>query len=210
MKIIETQDRPDSGNERHREIFYRLARPTDAGAIDALGRRCSKKSVAQRFHSGIPGLPRGFIDSVVAHTDDRINLLAIDRSYERIIGVGSWCQTEPCSGELGLLVEDAYQGGGIGTQLLRGLVWAACARGSRTFEATVLSGQVGLALRLAGPAAGYVQLDHHGEVTALRAIIPPPPPPVPDPSEGRAEGSVGPAARTRPGAPSLPRPHVPS
>ena len=172
-----------------------------------MGRRCSKKSLAQRFHSGVPGLPKGFVDSVVAHADERINLVAIDRPHERIVGVGSWCQTEPCSGELGLLVEDAYQSGGIGTQLLRGLVRAACARGSRTFEAIVLRGQIGLALRLAGPAEGHVQLDPHGEVTALRAIIPPPVAPR-NPSEGCVKDSVCASARPRPEVPSRPYPRA--
>lgn len=125
------------------------------------------------------------MDSVVARADERINLVAIDRMHERIVGIGSWCETQSRSGEIGLLVEDAYQSGGIGTRLLRGLVRAARARGSTTFEAVVLRDQVGLALRLAGPAAGHLQLDPHGEVTALRATLPPPARP-----EEQSEGSA--------------------
>jgi GNAT superfamily N-acetyltransferase len=174
-RIIDTHGQQESGDRPRREVLLRAAQPTDAAAIGAMGDRCSKKSLAQRFHSGVPSLPRGFVESVVANAGDRINLVAVDPTHERIVGLGSWCQTEPNSGEIGLLVEDAYQSHGIGARLLRGLVRGARARGSTTFEAVVLRDQVELAFRLAGPA-GHLRLDPHGEVTALRATIPPPRP----------------------------------
>jgi hypothetical protein len=134
-QINDAREGQESGTEDRHGVLYRLARPTDAAAIGAMGGRCSEKSLAQRFHPKIPGLPRGFVDSVVARADERINVIAIDRTHERVVGIGSWCETEPRSGEIGLLVEDEYQSGVIGTQLLRRLVWAACARPSMTFEA---------------------------------------------------------------------------
>ncbi len=176
--IVATLDKgkpPES--ERWSRVIVRRADRSDQEAIVAMGRRCSRQVLAQRFHAYVHAFPCAFVDSVVGNADDRINLVAVSMPLRQIVGIGMWCQTSPRSGELGLLVEDAYQRQRIGSRMLNGLVEAAIAKGSPTFEAVVLREHVEAALRLAGPTASHLNLEPHGDVTGIWVTIDPTHPP---------------------------------
>jgi GNAT superfamily N-acetyltransferase len=62
-----------------------------------------------------------------------------DLDAGQLVGVGSWFRNELVSAEVGLLVEDAAQRQGIGTELLDVIVASARAAGITTLVATTLA-----------------------------------------------------------------------
>ena len=115
----------------------RLVTPKDRAAIAEMGARCSAETLRRRFHS-----PLGD-----AHADRVADLLqwggrgtdhlvaALDGA---VVGIGSLHVGRDGDGEIAVLVEDAWQGTGVGRRLTSRLMRRAAERGMATIVADVM------------------------------------------------------------------------
>ena len=115
-------------------VRTRYATVHDVGAVLALYERCSPQTLEHRFHVPVtrvsPQLVRGLVTprhgwSIVAEQGDEV------------IGHGCAGETSQHQVEVGLLVDDAFQGTGVGTRLMRDLAGTAAERGYGSLLCTV-------------------------------------------------------------------------
>lgn len=125
-------------------VSLRGIRPDDDRRLVAMAERCSDRTLYYRFFSP-PPLP--ITDETLGrlvHVDGhrRVALVAHlgTGTDERIVAVGRWdmLEDDPASAEVAFIVEDAFQGSGLGTALLSHLAAIAPRHGIRCFEAEVL------------------------------------------------------------------------
>jgi GNAT superfamily N-acetyltransferase len=131
--------RAEAGHQRR----VRLARPDDRGAVRAFLGRLSPRTVQARYLSPLLPLDDARADLEVARLFDstdfeRTIVLAMDGADVR--GIGEFSIEDAERAELGLIVEDAFQGRGIGKRLLRALERLAIERGLRAFTGDVAVG----------------------------------------------------------------------
>jgi GNAT superfamily N-acetyltransferase len=125
------------------EIPFRVVRPDDAPALQRLHARCSERTIHLRFF----GSMRKLSDEQAryfASTDgvNHLGLVALDpQDSEEIIAVVR-CARKPGDerAEYAALVEDGWQGQGIGAALTRWLIDEARANGIGSFYAPVKAG----------------------------------------------------------------------
>jgi GNAT superfamily N-acetyltransferase len=122
-------------------VAVREIRPTDAAALQGLVRRSSERSIELRFFGPMKELSeeraRRFaeVDGV-----DRFALVALDPEVEdEIVAVVRYERERGTDGaEYAALVEDRFQGRGLGIGLTRHLIEAARERGIRHLHALVM------------------------------------------------------------------------
>lgn len=124
-------------------VEVRAVEPGDAEALRRLVGRSSEKTIRLRYFGPLKGglsekQARRFaeVDGV-----DRFALVALDaRDDGEIVAVARYDRGESGSGaaEYAALVEDSYQGRGLGTSLTRALIEAARERGVERLHAYVL------------------------------------------------------------------------
>src|SRR5918993_1276703 len=122
------------------EIPFRVIRPDDAPALQRLHARCSERTIYLRFFGPMKKLSdekaRYF-----ASTDgvDHFGLVALDpENPNEIIGVVRYARTPGDErAEYAALVEDRWQGEGVGADLTRRLVDEARGNGVSSFYALV-------------------------------------------------------------------------
>jgi RimJ/RimL family protein N-acetyltransferase len=122
------------------EIPFRVIRPDDAPALQRLHARCSERTIYLRFFGPMKKLSdekaRYF-----ASTDgvDHFGLVALDpENPNEIIGVVRYARTPGDErAEYAALVEDRWQGEGVGADLTRRLIDEARDNGVRFFYALV-------------------------------------------------------------------------
>jgi GNAT superfamily N-acetyltransferase len=121
------------------EVLVRPATRDDAPAVHDMHDRCSAESRRLRYFTAIPRLPADALERLLV---PRAGItLVVVRPDGPIAAVGSLLHTEdPGCGEVAVLVEDAWQGRGIGTALLRRLGSLAAGRGLAQLRAHVLPG----------------------------------------------------------------------
>jgi GNAT superfamily N-acetyltransferase len=121
----------------------RPIRPSDEAGLQALHARLSLDSLYHRFFSS-----RSELSSVAARelaTVDYERQLALvaarEDTQDALVAVARYAAVvdEPATAETAVVVEDAWQGLGLGTWLLSQLLRAAEQRGIRTFRADVLA-----------------------------------------------------------------------
>lgn len=122
-------------------VRVRPTRADDLDAIEALFARISRESSRMRFHgSTSPSrqMLERFVD-VDYHTS--LSLLSETGLDEgrRSIALATYVKTGEDAAEMALLVDDAFQGLGLGSVLIEHLGEAAAEAGIRTFEAEVLA-----------------------------------------------------------------------
>jgi GNAT superfamily N-acetyltransferase len=92
---------------------FRDASVRDLAALDEMLARCTIRTTALRFNVPMPRLPRAYADAIASR--DGVHLVAE--------GDGTIVALASCvDGEIAVLVEDAWQGHGLGTRLLDELV----------------------------------------------------------------------------------------
>ncbi len=124
-----------------RRVEIRAQRPDDRDAIAAAFRRSSPETIYRRFF----GQRTGFTEKEVAFYLDldfveHVALVAeLEEAGQKVIaGGGRYIVSEPGRAEVAFSVDDAHQGQGIGSALMRHLMTIARAAGLTELYAEVL------------------------------------------------------------------------
>jgi RimJ/RimL family protein N-acetyltransferase len=125
------------------QVWLRPIRPDDEDRLMALYGRLSPESARQRFFTGMKWLPRAWA-RYFANVDYRDRLAVVAEREEagqlRLIGVARYDASKtPGSAEIAIVIEDAWQGRGLGAILLHEILDAGARRGIATFRADVLA-----------------------------------------------------------------------
>ena len=123
------------------EVPFRLVQPSDAPALQRFLERCSERTIYLRFFGSLNEFSEEKAQ-YFAHTDgvDHFAFVAIDPDdQDEIIAVVRY-DREPGEekAEYAAIVEDSWQGHGVGIDLTRRLVDVACAKGVQYFYAMVM------------------------------------------------------------------------
>ncbi len=124
-------------------VSVRAIRPEDEAGLRALFDRLSPATVYQRFFRTWNRLPDDWFQHF-ANVDYARRLALVAQAYTidgpRLIGVARYEPTDADDvAEVAVVIEDAWQGQGLGHVLLHDLFAAAEARGIHRFQADVLS-----------------------------------------------------------------------
>src|SRR5262245_31291986 len=120
-------------------VHLRQIAPEDADAVVAMHGRFSERTRYLRYFSPYPRIPPRDLERFtnVDHVNREALVVAVGR---QLVGVGRYERLGPDSpeAEVAFVVEDAYQGRGIGSVLLEHLAAAAEQVGIERFVAEVL------------------------------------------------------------------------
>ncbi|RIH89602.1 GNAT family N-acetyltransferase [Calidithermus roseus] len=123
-----------------RTAFLRQATPADRGLFLDFLSRLSPQARQYRFFSEIS--PEAAVDLLLKQKpgEERFTLIVLSGDPQRIIATGEFVPEGPGadSAEVAFLVDDWYQGKGLGTLLLERLALIAARRGIRRFHAFTL------------------------------------------------------------------------
>src|ERR687897_3223601 len=122
------------------EVPSRAIRPGDAPALQRLHGRCGKRAIYLRFFGSMKKLSDEKA-RYIASTDgvDHLGLVALDpQDQNEIIGVARYARSPGDErAEYAALVEDRWQGEGVGAGLTHRLIEEARGNGVRSFYAFV-------------------------------------------------------------------------
>lgn len=111
-------------------IVLRESLPSDTDGVAAMHDRCSSATLVARYHGGSRSMPRRLLHRLLAPPRGRTVVAVMGH---QVVAVGQLINTgDPGVGELSLLVEDRWQGKGIGAALLTHLVRTARGAGHTT------------------------------------------------------------------------------
>jgi GNAT superfamily N-acetyltransferase len=119
-------------------IATRPVQPDDEKRFYRLWPRLSRETVYRRFHAPVHRLPAETVRRLVEVDHDLREAVVADVGGE-VVGVARYDRspTDPSTAEFAIVVEDAWQGLGLGRQLLTELAALAADRGVRALTATV-------------------------------------------------------------------------
>jgi GNAT superfamily N-acetyltransferase len=122
------------------EITFRVVQHDDARALQRVHARCSERTIYLRFFGSLEELSDQQAQ-YFASTDsvDHLGLVALDpQDQNEIIAVARYARTPGDErAEYAALVEDRWQGHGVGAELTRQLIEKARDNGVRSFYALV-------------------------------------------------------------------------
>jgi GNAT superfamily N-acetyltransferase len=152
-------------------VTTRPVRPDDAPLFCRLWDRLSPETVYRRFHAPLRQPPAEAHRLVEVDHDLREALVAVVGG--EVVGVARYDRSpaDPGTADVAVVVEDAWQGVGVGRQLLGELTELAARRGVRSLTADVQADNdrmVGLVRRL---LPGAVLTPEHG-VYAVQSPVP--------------------------------------
>ena len=119
-------------------VRTRPVRPDDRSRFCRMWPRLSRDTVYRRFYAPVRMLSSDLVDRLVT-VDHDAREAVVGVVGGEVVGVARYDRspTDPDSAEFAILVEDAWQGMGLGRQLLLELTELAERRGVRTLTATV-------------------------------------------------------------------------
>ncbi|MGY1809365.1 GNAT family N-acetyltransferase [Blastococcus sp. SYSU D00669] len=119
-------------------VATRPVQPDDLPLFLRLWPRLSPETRYRRFHAPVHRFPMSFVRHLVQVDHDAREAVVAEVGGE-VVGVARYDRspTDPASAEFAVVVEDAWQGVGVGRQLLRDLTELAARRGVRELTATV-------------------------------------------------------------------------
>ena len=122
------------------ELDMRPISPADETALIAFHDRCSEETRYLRFASAKPQLRTAEARYLCAVDDRSRGALVVVESddADSIHGVGRWERIAPAEAELAFVVEDAYQGQGIGSKLVEATIERAHRAGFKRLVVDVL------------------------------------------------------------------------
>ncbi len=119
-------------------VATRPVQPDDGALFRRLWPRLSPDTVYRRFHAPLRGLPPEAVERLVT-VDHDLREAVVGLVGGEVVGVARYDRSpgDPATAEFAILVEDGWQGVGLGRQLLIELIGLAADRGVRTLTATV-------------------------------------------------------------------------
>jgi RimJ/RimL family protein N-acetyltransferase len=149
-------------------VLLRPIRPGDAPALTQLYDRLSPESAYQRFFAVMRRLPPDWARILADVDHDRRAAIVAAGPDGELIAVARY-GTEPGAdeAEIAVVVQDAWQGRGLGTILLSALLDHAVSRGITEFLAYVLADNHRM-LRLIGRQGVVTERSHDQGVVSLR------------------------------------------
>jgi GNAT superfamily N-acetyltransferase len=149
-------------------IATRPVRSEDLAAFERMWARLSEETIYRRFHAPIKRLSLKLRHYLV-DVDHRDHDALVAVASGEVVAVARYhrCADDPAAAEVAVLVEDAWQGRGLGEQMLRELACLASGRGIRVLAGDVQADNLrmlDLVRTLLGPAA----LDPCGAVVHVR------------------------------------------
>ena len=153
-------------------VWIRLARPEDADAVAAMHERCSEQSLFRRYLTGVSEWRDINLRRLTG--GHRGATLVVMSEEGAIVGLGHVFPDAPGDGhaaEIALLVEDAFQGRGIGTRLLRHMLELAERLGFQEVVGAVLAENTGMLRVLEATGLDWARELEEGVLT-MRAPLP--------------------------------------
>ena len=169
------------------KVILRAIRPEDAEAERRLIGRLSARTSYLRFHAPVRELT---VERLVRYTqidyDREMAFVAIDASgeHEEIRGISRYTRNpDGTSAEFGVIVEDAWQGRGLGHVLMQALEDTARARGLAQLIGLVLreNDEMGLLMQRRGYGPHRDEEDP-GVMRYIKPLVDVPPPSLPEPT----------------------------
>ncbi len=119
-------------------VATRPIRPDDDERFRRMWPRLSRDTVYRRFHAPVHRIPVETVRRLV-EVDHHLREAVVAVMGGEVIGVARYDRSpdDPATAEFAILVEDAWQGVGVGRQLLVELMALAAERGVRELTATV-------------------------------------------------------------------------
>ena len=119
-------------------VATRPVQPDDRLLFRRLWRRLSPDTVYRRFHAPLHGLPPEAVERLVT-VDHDLREAVVGLVGGEVVGVARYDRpsADPSTAEFAVVVEDAWQGVGVGRQLAREVTQLAAQRGVRTLTASV-------------------------------------------------------------------------
>src|SRR3712207_4317227 len=119
-------------------VTTRPVQPTDRKLFYRLWGRLSRETVYRRFHAPVHSLRDATVRRLVT-VDHDLREAVVAVVGGEVVGVARYDRPpdDPSTAEVAVLVEDAWQGVGLGRQLLVELTDLAARRGVHTLTATV-------------------------------------------------------------------------
>jgi acyl-CoA synthetase (NDP forming)/GNAT superfamily N-acetyltransferase len=151
-----------------RIIHVRPVSEADTDALNALYTRVSPRSRYLRFFSAGISIDRE-VQRLIAPSDDHVALLA--EHEEVAVGVASYEILNSTQAEIALLVDDAWQGDGIGSLLIEHLAAVARRAGIQELVGDVLATNVTM-LRTSASLAPGIARQHGEDPEVVRVHIP--------------------------------------
>jgi GNAT superfamily N-acetyltransferase len=120
------------------QVTTRPVRPDDDQRLVRMWPRLSPDTVYRRFHSPLRRLPMATVRHLV-EVDHELREAVVAEVGGEVVGVARYDRSpeDPARAEFAVVVEDAWQGMGLGRQLLGELTDLAVRRGVRRLTATV-------------------------------------------------------------------------
>ncbi len=154
-------------------VWIRLARPGDADAVAAMHERCSEQSLYRRYLTGV-GEWRELALRRLSGGHRGATLVAMSEEGA-IVGLGhvfpDASEGDAHTAEIAVIVEDAYQGRGIGTRLLRHMLELAERLGFTDVVGTVLAENTGMQRVLEATGLDWTR-ELNESVLTMRARLP--------------------------------------
>lgn len=153
-------------------VWIRLARPDDADAVAAMHVRCSEHTRYLRYLQAVSEW-RGINLRWLSGGHRGATLVAMSEAGD-IVGLGNVFPDEsdqPHVAEIAIIIEDAYQGRGLGTRLIRHMVELAERLGFRELVGTVLAENAGMMRVLEMTGLTWAKKTSQGVMT-VRAQLP--------------------------------------
>ncbi|MCE6993901.1 GNAT family N-acetyltransferase [Saccharothrix sp. S26] len=123
-------------------LVLRPGRAGDEEAIADLHSRCSMGTLFNRYHAGMRTVPRRWLHRLLSPPR---GTTVVAQCADRVVAMGQLIpMSTPAGAEVSLLVEDGWQGRGVGTALLGALAGVARAGGRRELVGWCLPGETGL------------------------------------------------------------------
>ncbi len=156
------------------QVELRAILPADAERLLRLFPRLSSQTLYRRFFTPVPRARRAVIERLV-RVDYRDRLAIVALVDDEVVGVARYDRdpSAPAEAEAAVVVEDAWQGRGLGTSLLRRLAAAAGQRGVRVLTAEVMAENRPM-MGLLRTIAEDLEIRHEGGSNVLRMTLPEP------------------------------------
>jgi GNAT superfamily N-acetyltransferase len=131
-------------------------RPGDRQALLELFDRSSPDTRRERFHGSLSVFPQRYLDDILTGAHGQLALVARDtchrQNYGKVFGLASAAPVGPGTAEFAVWVDDAWQGHGVGTLLVRAILNLLAQQGMSTAVGIMESGN-GAICRLIGRIA---------------------------------------------------------